>query len=40
MNDRDINANATPYERWVASQGVPVHEGYYIEDLRTLELGW
>jgi mannose-6-phosphate isomerase-like protein (cupin superfamily) len=27
------------YDRWVQSQGIPVYEGYYIEDLRTLELG-
>src|SRR5436190_20977738 len=29
----------TPYEAWVESTGVPVHRGYYIEDVRTLELG-
>ena len=29
----------TPYDRWVASTGVKVHEGYYVEDVRTLELG-
>ena len=28
------------YDSWVASQGIPVHEGYFIEDVRTLELGW
>ena len=27
------------YDRWVAAQGVPVHEGHHIPDLRTLELG-
>lgn len=27
------------YNRWVESQNIPVHTGYYIEDLRTLELG-
>lgn len=27
------------YERWVESTGVPVHRGYFIEDLRTIELG-
>jgi len=29
----------SPYEEWVASTGVPVHRGYYVEDVRTLELG-
>lgn len=29
----------SPYEKWVGSLGVPIHRGYYIEDLRTLELG-
>jgi len=29
----------TPYEQWVESTGVPVHRGYFIEDVRTLELG-
>ena len=28
------------YESWIRSIGVPVHEGYYLDDLRTIELGW
>ena len=28
------------WDQWTASTGVPVHEGYYVPDLRTLELGW
>jgi quercetin dioxygenase-like cupin family protein len=28
------------YDRWMEEQGVPVHRGYYIEDVRTVELGW
>ena len=27
------------YDRWVEAQGVPIHEGYHVPDLRTLELG-
>lgn len=27
------------YDRWMRSTGVPIHKGYYVEDLRTLELG-
>ncbi|MCH7608435.1 MAG: hypothetical protein IIC94_07710, partial [Chloroflexi bacterium] len=29
----------SPYEKWIASTGVPVHRGYFVEDVRTLELG-
>jgi quercetin dioxygenase-like cupin family protein len=28
------------YTQWMESIGIPIHRGYYIEDLRTLELGW
>ena len=28
------------YDQWMESIGIPVHRGYYLEDLRTLELGW
>jgi quercetin dioxygenase-like cupin family protein len=28
------------YDRWMRSLGVPVHTGYFISDLRTVELGW
>jgi len=28
------------YNKWIESSGVPVYKGYYIEDLRTLKLGW
>ena len=27
------------YDRWMNNQGIPVHRGYYIEDLRNIELG-
>ena len=42
MSDQatDLLETADAYERWVVSQGVPVHKGYYVEDLRKLELGW
>lgn len=26
------------YDKWMASQGLPIHKGYYIEDLRTAPL--
>jgi len=28
------------YDHWMESIGIPIHKGYYVEDLRTLELGW
>ena len=28
------------YDEWMESQGIPIYRGYYIEDLRTLQLGW
>ncbi len=27
------------YDAWMDSQGIPVHRGYYVEDLRTMKLG-
>ena len=29
----------TAYSQWLSSTGVPVHRGYYIADLRDIELG-
>ncbi len=28
------------YDLWMESQGIPIHTGFYIADLRTVELGW
>jgi hypothetical protein len=30
----------TAYEYWIESTGAPVHRGYYIEDCRTVQLGY
>ena len=27
------------YDRWMEAQGVPIHRGYFIEDLRDVEVG-
>jgi len=32
-------SRVSAYDQWIESVGIPVHKGYYIEDLRTLELG-
>ena len=29
-----------PHDNWMEAQGIPIHRGYFIEDLRTVELGW
>jgi oxalate decarboxylase/phosphoglucose isomerase-like protein (cupin superfamily) len=31
---------ASAYECWIDSQGIPIHRGYHVSDLRTIELGW
>lgn len=36
----ELKDAAQAWDRWIASTGVPVHEGFYIPDLRTLDLGW
>ena len=28
------------YDEWMDAQEIPIYRGYYIEDLRTLELDW
>src|SRR5438105_4216176 len=46
MTSTSTNGTAVPprrlkftHDRWIDSLGLPVHTGYYIEDLRELELG-
>jgi quercetin dioxygenase-like cupin family protein len=35
----DYWTKVSAYDKWIESTGVPVHRGYFIEDLRTLQLG-
>src|SRR5262249_45952725 len=28
------------YDRWMDSIGIPIHRGYFVEDLRRVQLGW
>ena len=37
MANQVSGSNVSAYNRWVESPEIPVHEGYYVEDLRTLE---
>jgi hypothetical protein len=34
------NRTKSPYEEWIQSTGVPIHRGYFVEDVRTVEVGW
>jgi oxalate decarboxylase/phosphoglucose isomerase-like protein (cupin superfamily) len=31
---------AKPYDDWIGSLGLPIHRGYYLEDVRTAEVEW
>jgi oxalate decarboxylase/phosphoglucose isomerase-like protein (cupin superfamily) len=33
-------SKAYPHDLWMEAQGIPIHRGYFVEDLRTVELGW
>ena len=35
-SDRKISV----YQKWMQSIGVPIYEGHFVEDLRSVELGW
>jgi oxalate decarboxylase/phosphoglucose isomerase-like protein (cupin superfamily) len=36
----DLEVKAFTYDLWMQSVGIPIHRGYFISDLRTVELGW
>src|SRR5678815_2228367 len=33
------NPSYAYYDRWIETLEVPIYKGYYVEDLRTIELG-
>lgn len=37
---RAMYSKVFTYDYWMETVGIPIHRGYYVEDLRTLELGW
>ena len=39
VQDQPQNAGYAYYDRWIESLDLPIYKGYYVEDLRTLELG-
>ena len=38
--DRKMWSKVYTYDEWMEAQDIPIYRGYYIEDLRTLRLGW
>ena len=38
--ERKMWSKVYTYDEWMEAQGIPIYRGYYIEDLRTLQLGW
>ena len=38
--DRKMWSKIYTYDEWMEAQDIPIYRGYYIEDLRTLELDW
>jgi len=30
----------SPYDLWTKSLGIPIHTGYFVDDVRTIDLGW
>jgi oxalate decarboxylase/phosphoglucose isomerase-like protein (cupin superfamily) len=39
MGGRDYGGRY-PYDVWMEAQGIPIHRGHYIADLRTIEVAW
>jgi hypothetical protein len=37
---KDPNGAFGAWDRWAGATGLPIHQGYFIPDLRTVELGW
>src|SRR5438045_9755344 len=35
-----VSTNLSTYEKWIRGQGIPIHRAFFIEDLRTVEVGW
>ena len=40
QGERRMWSKLYTYDEWMEGQGIPIYRGYYIEDLRTLQLGW
>ncbi len=40
LPERPMWSKTFTYDLWMETVGIPIYKGYYIEDLRSLELGW
>ena len=38
--DSKVEIMDTPYDRWIASQGIDIVRGFFVEDLYTTPLKW
>lgn len=39
-DEKRNEVKAFTYDHWMESVGIPIHRGFFIQDLRTVELGW
>jgi len=40
LSPTSYSKSLSAYEQWIQSTGVPIHRGFFIDDVRTVELGW
>jgi len=40
VQERTVLSKKFTYDYWMESIGIPIHTGYYVEDVRNLKLGW
>jgi gentisate 1,2-dioxygenase len=38
LDPTPLRRRPSPYQQWTQSLGLPIHSGYYMEDLRTIEV--
>ena len=38
--ERQMWSKKFTYDYWMESTGVPIHKDFFVDDLRTVELGW
>ena len=35
----DVFNQRAPYEQWIESTGLPIHKGFFVDDIRTIDVG-
>jgi oxalate decarboxylase/phosphoglucose isomerase-like protein (cupin superfamily) len=38
LDARPLRQRPSPYQQWMAATGIPIHRGFYMPDLRTIEV--